>query len=219
MSAAEALKAARAAGISVEIEGDDLVLQAPAAAPPAVLNLLSHHKASIIAMLRWRNGGREFAVTQPLRTTKTLRAAVPIEEADSASWHANAEDLRRRIATALDRLAEPRSHTGRLLMAETRAFLRSDWFSDALKYGWSLEELFGVDSCLPLDNFEHWWLIVGLALAPRACDVIEHLNAEHAIIRHCVSEPFKEARRIEQRFTPADTSVVWWECLALVGDH
>ena len=49
MSAAEALKAARAAGISVEIEGDDLVLQAPAAAPPAVLNLLptTRHPSSL----------------------------------------------------------------------------------------------------------------------------------------------------------------------------
>ncbi len=49
--------------------------------------------------------------------------------------------------------------------------------------------------------------------------MIEHLNAKHAIIRYRIREPFKEAGRIERRFMPADTSVVWWECLALVGDH
>jgi hypothetical protein len=48
MSAAEALKAARAAGLRLGIDGDDLVLEA-SAPPPPVLNLLSRHKASIVA--------------------------------------------------------------------------------------------------------------------------------------------------------------------------
>ena len=39
MSAAEALKAARAAGIRVRIDGDDLELEAAAPPPPAVLDL------------------------------------------------------------------------------------------------------------------------------------------------------------------------------------
>ena len=45
MSAAEALKAARAAGIELGIDGDDLVLEATAPPPAAVLDLLSRHKA------------------------------------------------------------------------------------------------------------------------------------------------------------------------------
>jgi hypothetical protein len=52
MSAAEALKAARAAGLRLGIDGDDLVLEASAPPPPPVLNLLSRHKASIVALLR-----------------------------------------------------------------------------------------------------------------------------------------------------------------------
>jgi hypothetical protein len=52
MSAAEALKAARAAGIRVGIDGDDLMLEASAPPPPAVLDLLSRHKAGIVALLR-----------------------------------------------------------------------------------------------------------------------------------------------------------------------
>jgi hypothetical protein len=45
MSAAEALKAARAAGIQLGIDGDDLVLEASAPPPPDVIDLLSRRKA------------------------------------------------------------------------------------------------------------------------------------------------------------------------------
>lgn len=60
MSAAEALEVAevaRAAGISVEIDGDDLVLEASAPPQPALLDLMSHHKASIMALLRLADDG------------------------------------------------------------------------------------------------------------------------------------------------------------------
>lgn len=52
MSAIEALKAARAAAVEILLDGDDLVLEAPACPPPAVLDLLSQHKPEIIALLR-----------------------------------------------------------------------------------------------------------------------------------------------------------------------
>jgi hypothetical protein len=52
MSAAEALQAARAAGIRVRIDGDGLVLEASAAPPRTVLDLLSRHKAGIVTLLR-----------------------------------------------------------------------------------------------------------------------------------------------------------------------
>jgi hypothetical protein len=52
MSAAHALKAARAAGIRLAIDGDDLVLEAAASPPAPVLDLLLRHKAAIVRMLR-----------------------------------------------------------------------------------------------------------------------------------------------------------------------
>ena len=52
MSAAEALKAARAAGVELRLDGDDLVLEASAPPPAAVLDLLSRHKPGIVALLR-----------------------------------------------------------------------------------------------------------------------------------------------------------------------
>ena len=52
MSAAEALKAARAVGIHLEVDGDDLLLEAPAPPPSVILQVLSQHKAEIVAVLR-----------------------------------------------------------------------------------------------------------------------------------------------------------------------
>jgi hypothetical protein len=52
MSAIETLKAARAAGVHLGIDGDDLVLEAASAPPTAVLDALSRHKAEIMALLR-----------------------------------------------------------------------------------------------------------------------------------------------------------------------
>src|SRR5262249_18853038 len=52
MSAAEALKAARAVGIQLEVDGDDLVLEASAPPPSAILGVLSEHKAEIVGVRR-----------------------------------------------------------------------------------------------------------------------------------------------------------------------
>jgi len=52
MSAAEALKQARAAGIRVGTDGDFLELEAPAQPPPEVLDLLARYKTDILTLLR-----------------------------------------------------------------------------------------------------------------------------------------------------------------------
>jgi hypothetical protein len=52
MSAVHALKLARAAGVRIGIDGDALTLDAEAAPPSAVLDLLARHKAQVIALLR-----------------------------------------------------------------------------------------------------------------------------------------------------------------------
>ena len=57
MSAFQALKAARDAGVRISIDGDALTLDADAAPPAAVLDLLSRHKAGIVALLRIGSDG------------------------------------------------------------------------------------------------------------------------------------------------------------------
>jgi len=52
MSAVEALKAARAAGVELAFDGDALALKAASAPPAVVLDALSRNKAEIVALLR-----------------------------------------------------------------------------------------------------------------------------------------------------------------------
>lgn len=60
MSAAEALKAACAAGIEIRLDGDDLVLEASSPPSAAILDLLSRHKPGIAVLLRsGRDGSAE----------------------------------------------------------------------------------------------------------------------------------------------------------------
>jgi hypothetical protein len=74
MSAAEALKAARAVGTRVGIDGDDLVLEASARPACAVLDLLSRHKADIVTLLQGQGGqGQEGQV--PVRLHGNVEAS------------------------------------------------------------------------------------------------------------------------------------------------
>lgn len=57
MSATDVLKAARAAGVELRLDGDDLVLEAAAPPPPVILDGLSRHKPGIVALLRPGRGG------------------------------------------------------------------------------------------------------------------------------------------------------------------
>ena len=57
MSAVEALHAAKAAGVEVAVNGEDLSLKASSPPPEYVLTGLSRNKAEIIALLRPRADG------------------------------------------------------------------------------------------------------------------------------------------------------------------
>ena len=52
MSAAEALRAARAAGVCVTADGESLVLEARTQPPTSVLDGLAQHKAGVLTLLR-----------------------------------------------------------------------------------------------------------------------------------------------------------------------
>lgn len=57
MSAVRALRAAREAGVRVGVDGDALTLEADAAPPATVLDLLACHKAGVVALLRRESNG------------------------------------------------------------------------------------------------------------------------------------------------------------------
>src|SRR5215217_189021 len=52
MSAAAALKQARAAGVAIVPNGEDLMLTAPAPPPASVISALARHKSEALALLR-----------------------------------------------------------------------------------------------------------------------------------------------------------------------
>jgi hypothetical protein len=52
MSAADVLRVACSAGVTVTLDGDSLLLEAMAQPPQAVLDALSHHKPAILVLLR-----------------------------------------------------------------------------------------------------------------------------------------------------------------------
>jgi hypothetical protein len=80
MSAAEALKAARAAGVSLRVDGDDLLLEAPAAPPATVLMCFRDIRPkSSCSCGRLRAGGRP-------RTGRPTSTSVPRWPSSAADW-------------------------------------------------------------------------------------------------------------------------------------
>ena len=130
-----------------------------------------------------------------------------------ASVSAHADAQRDEISSALDRLPVPCTREGVRLLKTTRHFIASRWFDEAIRCGWGLSELFGLDSFVPLDEAA-WGLVVGLALAPRKSDEIISIDEEAAVIRYRASHGWR--RRSERQFTPAIDALVWWECTGLV---
>jgi hypothetical protein len=73
MSAAAVLRAARAAGVKLAIDGDDLLLDAATMPPASVVDALRRHKAEVVAMLR---SGRDGWSAENWRLFFEERAAI-----------------------------------------------------------------------------------------------------------------------------------------------
>ena len=93
MSAAEALKAARAAGIRLGIDGEDLVLEASAPPPAAVLDLLSRHKAGVVTLLQGQGGRQKGQV--PVRLHGNVGGVVRPSGYSDLEWQAAIADAKR----------------------------------------------------------------------------------------------------------------------------
>ena len=72
VSAPEALWAARAAGVAVRIEGNDLALEADSQPPAEILERLARHKPGIVALLRPGRDGWSAEDWQPGRPQRYL---------------------------------------------------------------------------------------------------------------------------------------------------
>lgn len=159
----------------------------------------------------------ERAATRSESADGDLANKLALREAGFSSWQALVEVQCAEIAMALDQLSAPCDENGRRLLQVTQQFVASQWFAVALESGWTTLELFGIDDHAPLDHCEQWGLVTGLALAPRRGDMIESINGERAVIWYRSRSKIEGIKRIERRFTPAEGSVPWWECMAIQG--
>lgn len=217
-------------GITLHVDGVDIVYRAPRGALKSEFqHILQASKRAVVDELRRQ---QRTATTCPCPVDIAERAAILMEETGCGrersdrralaeygfpSWQALADAHRVEIAAAVGRLPAPCHENSRRLLTVTAQFVSSPWFPVALESGWTILELFGIDSYAPLAHCEQWGLVPGLALAPRAGDTIESIDGERAVIFYRSRSKIQGVKRIEKRFTPADSSVPWWECRAIKG--
>jgi hypothetical protein len=104
MSATEALRAARALGVELAIDGNDLLLEAASEPPAVVLDELSRHKAEIVALLR---PGRDGWSAEDWRSFFEERAAITEFDGGLSRTEAEAQALACCIVEWLNRNPAP----------------------------------------------------------------------------------------------------------------
>jgi hypothetical protein len=234
VNALAVLKEAHAAGIALALDGEDLLLEAKSAPPTEVLELLRRHKPDVVELLRtglWAAANRKDvgnAVPLPCPSDVAERSTLiaegdgcdpvaadarALDEHGYVSWSSLASAHRDRILAQLAKLPPPTDTHGHRLLHATRAFLESAYWELAVKLGWSLAELFGINPHAPLHYLGGEGLVTGLALSKVPGGRLVAIAEGHAIIQ------FRSGSTLTyRRFMPAmDTAVVWWECPALIG--
>jgi len=166
MSAAEVLRVARAAGVHVQIDGDDLVLEAAVPPPPAVIDLLSGHKASIVALLRPAEDGWSAEDRQVLFDERA--AIIEFDGGASRTW----ADALARLDPACPPSDVPPKRWLRFI-DDCGRFLDDGWAGYAERLGWGPLDLFGCDRTKPYTRISRaglLWLLNGRRLLAVAAD-------------------------------------------------
>ena len=191
MTAAEAMRLARDAGVNISVDGGDLVLDAEREPPVVVLQVLKRHKAEIMEMLT-------AYVSNPADRIADYRERLVIcaEAGDVSPSEAH------RIATdqcgapleeltdwqiaywrqCLLRISEPTTHRLNGTRQGCLDTLDEPWLRNAIALGWSELELWGVDPSAPQLTARNG-LVTGLYLSALKQPVrVVSINDVHAII-------------------------------------
>jgi hypothetical protein len=181
VSAAQALRAARDAGVVVGVDGDDLILEASAPPPAAILDLLSRNKAEVLAVLRATVRDVLVTPTTPPREAWSDREQeqAAVAEFDGGVPRAWAEGLARLDPDKPPGDVPPRRWL--CFIDDCGRFLDGGWASRAAELGWGPLDLFGCDRERPFARIEHaslLWLLNGRKLIALTADmaVIETLT-------------------------------------------
>jgi hypothetical protein len=159
VSAAEALEAARAAGVGLRVDGDELLLEASAPPPAGVLDLLAHHKADVISLLQAADEAAFSERAAALEYDEGLPRSEAERLAANEQGFATPEALLAAVASGwaehLRRLQAPeRSPRGRQCIAAAVAFIEHGWALEALRCGWSELELVGACPFAPWERLD-----------------------------------------------------------------
>jgi hypothetical protein len=187
MSAAEVLRVARAAGVHVRIDGDDLSLEASTPPPPDLIDLLSSRKASIVALLRPAEDGWSAKDRQVLFDERA--AIIEFDGGASRTWAealAQLDPARPPCDTPAERWLQFIDDCGR--------FIDDGWAPCAEALGWTPLDLFGYDRAKPFSRITRaglLWLLDGrklLALATNAAAIATRSGGT-LTYRRCPHEP------------------------------
>jgi hypothetical protein len=225
MTALEIIAEVARLGVTLRVDGTDLVHRGPRRAlDPPLIAALKAHKLAILAELR--QGQAPGPVPCPSDVSE--RAALIAEddqccrrEADNRalaehgfpSWQALAAAHASAITAALQRLPAPSSRQGTALIALTARFVASHWFGEAIALGWPLIELFGIGQHAPVVRVDHQGLVTGLALSAFSGGRLIALEDDVARIQY----PTGSVQTYHRGMPAIDASVIWWECTAIMG--
>jgi hypothetical protein len=188
MSAAEALKAARAAGIQLAIKGEDLVLEAAAPPSPVVMDLLRRHKMELVQLLRPKTIRRASENPMVMPVTPQEQHS-QFESVTAGQWGDAAEERAAVVeydggaprvwAEALARLdpAHPPCDVPPMrwlrLIDDCARFLDEGWAARAEALGWGPLDLFGCNRDKPFARISQaglLWLLAGRKLLALTAD-------------------------------------------------
>jgi hypothetical protein len=184
MRAAEALRAARTAGVAVGVEGKDLVLQASAPPSQELLGVLSELKPEIIQLLR-----RE---RHPFLD--------PATDSDArAGW------VRARIGRLPPSRVPHHWPAARWpqFLADADSFCR-DWAEKAFLLSWPEWELFGCHQRAPWGRIQGMGLVLLLQR-----DEIAALTATEALIRTATGTHQRYYRKLREPLRPSERALIW----------
>ena len=191
MSAAEALKAARAAGIQLAIKDEDLVLEAPAPPSPVVIDLLRRHKTELVALMRPTTIGctPKSPMVAPGTPVTVQKQHFQLEGETAAPW--GEEEEERAAIAEHDGGAPPAwaEALGRLdpvcppcdippmrwlrLIDDCARFIDDGWAARAEALGWGPLDLFGCNRDKPFARISQaglLWLLEGRKLLALTAD-------------------------------------------------
>src|SRR4051794_19789785 len=169
MIALRLIEDARAAGLSIEVDGADLIVEAECDPPPELLAELRQHKAELIAVLSEDPGERAAIVAEGAGVPRAWLegyAALCAMPPPAGFW----PDRWQRIIDA------------------TGAFL-DRWAGEAIRYGWSDLDVFGCHDTAPAARFDCMALVLLLdrrevvAIDPDGADLVTVTGARQRFRR------------------------------------